>query len=60
MQLLESQIISHNIELHCTTNESDALWTNKNSPFSKGITTQGPDPAEANTKEDLVVFVLHM
>lgn len=31
----------------------------KYSPFSKGITTQGTDPAEANTK-DLVVFVLHM
>lgn len=32
----------------------------KYSPFSKGITIQGPDPAEANTKQDLVVFVLHM
>lgn len=32
----------------------------KYSPFSKGITTQGPDPTEANTKEDLVVFVLHL
>lgn len=63
MQLLESQIILHNIELHCTTNEYDALWTNKQtkySSFSKGITTLGPDPAEANTKEALVVFVLHM
>lgn len=32
----------------------------KYNPFSEGITNQGPDPAEANTKEDLVVFVLHM
>lgn len=32
----------------------------KYSPLSKGTTTQGTDPAEANTKEDLVVFVLHM
>lgn len=32
----------------------------KYSPFSKGITTQGPDPAEANTNQDLVEFVLHL
>ena len=32
----------------------------KYSSFSKGITTQGPDPAEANTKQVLVEFVLHM
>lgn len=32
----------------------------KYTPFSQGITTQGPDPAEANTKQDLVEFVLHM
>lgn len=32
----------------------------KYSPFSKGIRTQGPDPAEVNTKQDLEEFVLHL
>lgn len=32
----------------------------KYSHFSTGIVTQGPDPAEADTEEDLVAFVLHM
>lgn len=57
MQRLESQNILHNNESHCTMSMTLCGET-KYSPFFKGITTQGPDSTGANTKEDLVGFVL--